>query len=462
MPATWRSEDESRQGGLFWLTALLLVTAFITGGSSQESGWGQALAEILAVVTLVWIALSPSLSTKLLKAKWPLAVAGLILAIPVLQLLPLPESLWHSSALRLALAEDLRAAGVTDVDWRWSLAPAATERELLALLPGIAVFTSALALGREAWKRLLWLLVALILFSVVLAFVQLTTPQDSIFNPFPQFAPDLAGVFANHNHQACALAMLLVLTASKAFDLWCYKRSSYKQSLTCALLAIIVFAVLPLVRSRAGVVIGILMLGMTYLASPAASAQVLREQPAARWLMAFVALAAVALAGYGAVSWMHYDAGITEGSRTVIAQVSAQLAQAGLPWGYGVGSFVALFEQATEGSLMSAGYINAVHNDYVQWWFEGGVLALMAIASALVLLFTTGLRLLRLPKDSGLRHVGMTTLIALLVPILHSTVDYPLRTQTLMTSFGLLAGIAVACAAKASSRKSNAQQRVPS
>lgn len=462
MPATWRSEDESRQGGLFWLTALLLVMAFITGGSSQESGWGQMLAEVLALITLVWIALSPSLSTKLLKAKWPLAVAGLILTIPLLQLLPLSESLWHSSALRLALAEDLRAAGVTVVDRRWSLAPAATERELLALLPGLAVFTSALALGREAWKRLLWLLVALILFSLLLAFVQLATPQDSIFNPFPQWAPALGGVFANQNHQACALAMLLVLTASKAFDAWRYDRSSPKLAIACAIVAIIVFAILPLLDSRAGVVIGILAIGLTYLASPAASAQVLRERPAARWLMVAVAVATVILASYGAVSWMHYDAETTEGSRTEMVRVSAELARASMPWGNGVGSFVPLFEQATQGSLMSTGYINAAHNDYVQWWFEGGVLALMAVVSVLAALLITALRLRRLPRDSGLRHVGMTALITLLVPVIHSTVDYPLRTQTLMTSFGLLAGIAVACAAKANARRSNAQQRVPS
>jgi len=462
MPATWPIEDESRQRGLFWLAALLLVTAFITGGSSQESGWGQMLTEVLAVLTLAWLVMSPPLIKPRAMAKWPMAVAGLILAIPLLQLLPLPEALWRSSVLRLALAEDLHAAGVTSVDWRWSLAPAATERELLALLPALAMFASVLALGREAWKRLLWLLVALILFSLLLAFVQLAVPQDSIFNPFPQWAPALGGVFANQNHQACALAMLLVLTASKAFDAWRYDRSSPKLAIACAIVAIIVFAILPLLDSRAGVVIGILAIGLTYLASPAASAQVLRERPAARWLMVAVAVAAVILAGYGAVSWMHYDAEATEGSRTEMVRVTAELARASMPWGNGIGSFVPMFEQATEGSLMQTGYINAAHNDYAQWWFEGGVLALMAIVSVLAALLITALRLRRLPKDSGLRHVGMTALITLLVPVIHSTVDYPLRTQTLMTSFGLLAGIAVASAAKASSRKSNARQRVPS
>ena len=93
-------------------------------------------------------------------------------------------------------------------------------------------------------------------------------------------------------------------------------------------------------------------------------------------------------------------------------------------------------------------YINNAHNEYVQWWLEGGVVAVLAMFAAIVALIQSLHRLLRLPAGSSARTTGLAALMGVLVMLLHSSVDYPLRTPALMATFGLLAGIAISAAAQ--------------
>lgn len=436
------------------LSGLLLTVAFVSGGSSQENGWGVTVAELLALVVMLCVLSQRAWYKRLADARWGLAVACLIVAIPLLQLLPIPAWLWQWPSPRSALQHDLAAAGVTGIAHRWSLAPAATERDLFLLLPGLALFMSALVLPRDAWRQLLWWFVALVTLSVVLAFAQLGVPQDSFLNPFPQYVPALTGVFANRNHQACAMAMGMVLALTLLFD----ARSRVQRGerahavvIACAILAALFAAILPLVGSRAGVIIAIVGAAATLLANGAWSPRHLRETRAARWL-SILALVVLAVGVYGAFAWMQHDSRIDD-LRPQLASASTRLAGASLPLSGGAGSFVRMFEQFTQGSLMHQGYINAAHNDYIQWSYAGGVLAIAAILAAAAVLITTTLRMLKLPPESRSRMLGIAALLAILMPLLHSTVDYPLRTPALMTAFGMLAGIAVAAGARAKERR---------
>jgi O-antigen ligase len=447
---------DPRERLLFALSGLLLSVAFISGGSSQETGWGVMVAELLALAVLLCVLSQHAWRQRLAEARWGVAAACLIVAVPLLQLLPIPAWLWQWPAPRAALQHDLAAAGVTHISHRWSLAPAASERDLYLLLPGLALFLSALALDRDAHRRLLWWFVGLVTFSVVLAFAQLGVAQDSFLNPFPQYAPALAGVFANRNHQACAMAMGLVLALALMLDARMRIRrgaATHASMFVCAILAALFAAILPLVGSRAGVIIAIIGAAAALLASGVWSLRHLREQRAARWL-AVLALAVLAVGVYGAFAWMQQDADIA-GSRWQMAGAASQLAGASMPLGGGTGSFVRMFEQFTQGSMMHQGYINAAHNDYIQWWYAGGVLAIIAIAAAIAMLATAAVRTLKLRPESSLRMTGLAALLTILMPALQSTVDYPLRTPALMTAFGMLAGIAVAAGVRANARHAN-------
>lgn len=433
--------------------ALVLILCFITGGSSSETGQGVMLAQWLALPLLIGGFAGACKRERLRAARWAVLTLVFIVLLPWLQLLPLPEGAWRLAPARVALMRDLNVAGITRIDYRWSLAPLATERDAHLLLPPAALFICALALSRAACRRLLWCLVALAVFSLALGFAQLAAPQDIFLNPFPQYAPALAGVFANKNHQAGALAIGLVLSLSLLRR--AYQRAGeplgarVTMGIGIALTALFA-AVLPLVKSRAGVIIAFVVGGFVFLEAGPLSLAHWRKSLAARLLglLAGVAL----LAGiWSAAVWMRTDADV-DGSRWAMTSAAFRIGVDNLPFGSGFGSFVPMFEQATHGALMHSGYINNAHDDYVQVWLEGGVLGLVALIAAAVVLFTAVQRLRRLPEVSRRRNLGMAAFAGLLVLLLHSTVDYPLRTPALMAVFGLLAGIVVASAADAGQR----------
>ncbi len=442
-----RRSEVADDGGVLILALLVLTLCFATGGSSTQTGLGIMLAELLALPLLAYALWRVWQRQRMARARWALIVALAIACLPLLQLFPLPESLWHLSPARVALREDLAAFGVHDPILRWSLTPAATERNFYALLPAIALFLVPLAIRRQSWQTLLRWIVGLAIFTLLLAFVQLGMPQDSFVNPFPEYEPSLSGVFANKNHQASALAIGLVLALALLLEAYRdsgrHDRSHTKQLLYAALVVLLVL-VLPLVKSRAGMLISMVACGMLLLTSGLLSPERWRASRAAR-VLAVLAIAVLAVGTWGAFAWMQSEAEL-DSSRWDMFTTTLRLGFVNAPFGSGFGSFVPMFEQATGGSLMRSGYINNAHNEYVQWWFEGGVAAVAAMLAALSVLLTAVRRLLQRPESSSTRRTGIAAACALLVLLLHSTVDYPMRAPALMAVAGLLAGIVVATA----------------
>lgn len=433
-----------------------LTVTFITGGGSlpAQAGWGVMAGELLALVILLAVPLQPDWLERLRASRWALAAVALVVALPLLQLLPIPGVWWHAPPFRAALARDLAAAGVGAVDYRWSLAPAATERDLLELLPGVALFVAVQVMTPRVWRTLLWWFIALVAFSVVLAFAQLGAGQHSVLNPFPQYEPAMAGVFANRDHQACAMAMSLVVALMLLAETW-RRRDFATLRFGAALAATLLFAlVLPLIGSRAGVLLAAIGGAGVIWANVAASSSAGPEHR--RWsvrVMSIAALVLLAAGVWGGVAWVEHDTSLgAAGTRWQMLVTTARLGVANAPLGSGFGAYVHAFEQATQGALMGTGYVNNAHDEYAQWWFEAGPLAFVVMLAVAAVLLASIRGVSRLPFASRRRVTGLAAWVALCLPLLHSLVDYPLRTPALMTCFGLLAGIAVAVATDARER----------
>src|SRR5690606_29490473 len=124
------------------LAACLLVLCFVTGGDSATANAGGTAAQLLALPRIA-PALFPCLGPDRFQpavVRWGVVAAVAILLLPLIQLAPLPDMLWSLPAKRMDLLQDLEPVGVTTVDQRWTLSPSATERSLLFLLPGLALF----------------------------------------------------------------------------------------------------------------------------------------------------------------------------------------------------------------------------------------------------------------------------------------------------------------------------------
>lgn len=419
-----------------------LVLVFVTGGSSQEHGWTDVAAQLFALPILAIALWNVSgLPGSRVRTLGLVAMAAIAL-LPWLQLLPLPQGLWNLPSARQSLAGDLVAAGVAGATTSWSLTPAATLRSALSLLPALAIFAGVLSVDTTTQRRLLILCVALPLASLILGFLQLGAPQDSLLNPYPAWVPAMGGTFANPNHQGTA--MLIGLGICLAFAVGAFgARNETTGRPRNPWPAIIVGGTLllglPLTNSRAAVVIGVLML----VAAPLAMAvsRLRRSGQSRRGIAALLLAAGLAALGLSAaMGWMRVDE--LEEIRWIIRQSTVALAAAHLPWGSGVGSFVPVFQQAFPDVLLMPSYINAAHNDYAQVWLEAGIFALLVAALAL-LAIAVAMRA-HWQGQRGDRRLVWSVLLGVFALLAHAAADYALRTPALMTVAALLAGVLIA------------------
>jgi O-antigen ligase len=395
---------------LFASTLSLLGLAFLTGGGSQDRGWGDAATQLLAwpvLLLAVWRLTAPEAPRN---RAWLLALAAVLPLGIVVQWL----------------------AGLTLTPW-------GTERALWAVLPAVAAFTAALALPRRELGILAWTFVALAGASLVLGYLQLGAPQDSPLNPFPEWPPALNGLFANPNHQATSIAVALVLVLA-----WLLHRDEnedrdgrwWAKRVALAGLALFLLVGLPLTGSRAAVLIAAAAL----LAVPLANGWLgrRRRRGSRLGLAAAIAGGAVAIALLMAASaWLRVD---RDGeSRSAVYAATARMAGEAMPVGTGVGSFVPWFEAHAPDALVSGTYFNHAHNEYLQWWLEGGIagLAWIALLAAFMVWARPGPGPGRRPD-----WLVVGSWLGLMVMLAHSAVDYPLRTPALMTVAALLAGTA--------------------
>jgi O-antigen ligase len=438
----WQDRNEPHAASeRAWHAALyvLLFFVFVTGGTSQQRGWTDAIAQLMALPILLvasWRLARLAPSRVRLVAMVALAA---ILVLPWLQLLPLPGPLWRLAPARVSLAHDLAAAGVATVPHTWSLAPAATIRSALGLLPPAALFLGVLGVGDTTQRRLLCLCVALPIASLVLGFLQMGAAQDSPLNPYPQWAPAMGGVFANPNHQGTA--MLIGLGICLAFALG---RVRGGNPWPAVIAAGILLPGLTLTNSRAAAFIGVLMVAGAPLAMSARAT--VRSGLRRRTTIVAMGLGILVLcAGYWvATKWMRVDE-IHE-LRGIMRHATMALAASHLPWGSGIGSFVPVFQQSVPDALLMPAYINAAHNDYVQVWLEAGIAGLLVAALAAGALAMALRVLARGGHDD--RRLAWSAIFGIAVLLAHSLVDYPLRTGTLMGVAAVLAGILVAQAAR--------------
>ncbi|MBN8224792.1 MAG: O-antigen ligase family protein [Xanthomonadales bacterium] len=398
------------------LTALLLVMAMLTGGGSQDRGWGDALTQLLA---------------------WPV----LLLAAWQLASTPAPRARAWLVALAAAVPIALAAQWLTGL----SLSPWATERSLWSVLPAVAAFLAALALPRRELQQLAWLFVALAGFSLVLGYLQLGAPQDSPLNPFPQWQPALNGLFANPNHQATSIAVALVIVLAWLVHDDEQDRDGRWWATRVAIggLGLFLLVGLPLTGSRGAVLVAIAGL----LAVPVANGWLGRRWRRHRRLALLAGVGgavAAALLLVVAHGWLKVDR--NEEARSAVFAATAQMAREAPAGGIGVGSFVPWFEAHAPDMLVQGEFFNHAHSEYPQWWLESGIAGLAWIAALAVFMALSRPRPGRGRRPDWL-HVGAW--VGVLVVLAHSVVDYPLRTPALMTATALLAGIAASLAMEA-------------
>ena len=195
---------------MFWFSGAVLAASLVFGGATSQGLISEAIPELMSLPLL---ALALPRAMPFLKS-FPSALALVVgvVALPCLQLIPLPPELWKALPGRDFVAEILTTAQAP-ISWRpISLIPSETWRALLSLLPAVAIFLAILSLGRDARRRLLLVALAIGVASALLGMLQVLGGGPYFFT-FTNVGTAV-GFFANHNHLAALEYALLPLGAA--------------------------------------------------------------------------------------------------------------------------------------------------------------------------------------------------------------------------------------------------------
>ena len=437
-----------RAGGLdarFALSALLIGAAAVLGGASRENPVRLAIIELCALpvaVAAVRRVASAARSDDAAPAL-PIALAALVIAVPLLQIIPLPPGVWAALPGQAPRAEALRLAGLPAPWLPLSLSPGDTGRAGLALLPPAAMFVATLGLDVEDRRRLAWLWLALAALGLALGLAQVAAPAGGPAYPYRTTnVGSLVGLFANRNHEAGYLLALLPFAAALAVPGGAGAPgreraggSGFAGRVAWLFLPVSIVA-LGVIRSRAGVI----------LAAPAALAALAvawRGRGRRRGNRALAVTAGAIGAAVLAVALFGLDPilGRFDGRSPAEFRFEAwpsvlAAAQSLAPLGSGLGSFDRVFEAVEPLALVGPTYFNHAHNDYLELWLETGWVGAAILALFLAWFAPAAWRAWR--RGCPLAQASSAAIVLLMA---QSAVDYPLRTETLAVLFAFCCGV---------------------
>jgi O-antigen ligase len=425
------------------LTLLVLVSALILGGATQEGFLVQAGVRLASLPLFFWAAwrvfdLKPRGLTL-----WPLALLVLVLLVPALQLIPLPPGLWAHLPGRADYAATYHVAGLAEPWLPLSLTPDATWDAGLALLPPASLFLATISLREQARGRLAIAVLVVIAASLGLGLLQMAAGPQTPLRPYVRTNVEYGvGFFANRNHQASLLLAALPLAAH-----FIGARRGDDARWT---LAPVLFGAAVCVTAAVGVVAagsraGLLLLGPTALASLLIAARTERFE--VKWVAFGGAVLAVILA---AAIFVDPGGGVGKLSRPIGPEARIDSAPAIFhaaaiyaPLGSGLGSFDPVYRTVEPLSSVGTSYLNHAHDDYLELWLETGVAGLLLILAFYYWFVRATWRAWvseRRLVGAGLARAGSVVAGVL---VLHSVVDYPLRTTALATLFGFALGLLI-------------------
>lgn len=433
---------------IFALALLTLLLALGCGG-----GQGSLAESLLALLGLALVILSGyrlyQSRLRLHTAAWFWLLPLALLALPLAQLLPLPDLLAGHLPGRADLLSGLDTAGAARPAGRWSLVPLATERMLWSALVPAGLFMASSVL-HGAQRRVM--IVLTLIFAAVSAFAGLWQimmgPGSALYLYDITNAGDAVGFFANRNHLAALLAVSVPVAVGMLADRLRHHGHGFRdgQPWLYAFLLVLLCVGVTATHSRAGYVM--LMAGV--LASAVIVVRIVRRGRSRRALrvVQVAAVAGVAVVAVAALAGLmqRLNSDPLEDERWTMAANTARAAAPALGGGFGFGSFVHAYDEVGDGSAETPMYANHAHDDYLELWLEGGLLALALVALVYAIVARRVHERLAASHQqlgSDARHrglmLGATCAVALLA--VHSMVDYPLRTISLAAYAGLLVAV---------------------
>jgi O-antigen ligase len=423
---------------------LYLFACLLLGGSAQGI-WGNMALQLLGLAIIAWAAWHGSGPAMAPAARQLLVLAMLAIALVALQSVPLPASIWTHLGGRGPAADGYRLLGLGAPSLPVSLAPYRSFEALLALIPPLALFCAIVGLQgyRPSW--LAAGLLAGTIAGVVLGALQVTATGGDIASSswylYEETSYGFAtGFFANANHMADLLACTLPFLAAV---LWS-ARAADRQRKSAMVIAVVAAALLVL----AGIALNH-SLAVYGLTPPVlvASALILLP-PRSRWRRWTLVAAMLLLVGGVAALASSSVRGSAFAGDTVSSVENRQemLTTTGraigdfMPSGSGLGSFQSVYHLYEDPTKVNGTYVIHAHNDYAELALETGLPGILLIA-AFLLWWARQLWSAWSYRDGG--SYARAASIASAAILVHSVVDFPLRTAAISGVFAMCLALLV-------------------
>jgi len=415
--------------------------------------------ELAAIALLIMVARDPARIRGHLSWAF-LATLALLVVGPLVQLVPLPQLLWESLPGREAYAAALNAVGLEPSQRTFSLLPRATESAWLALLPAVAVFLASVALPDEKLKRAAQVFIAMAVVQALIGLAQFGTGSAAVLWEMDVLR-DRSGIgtYANRDHLAglleMALPLALALLAARIIPGHRASRNQrpapmgraiarmfsdgfkVDQVVLLGAASLVILLGLVFTRSRTGVALGMFAILLCALAF---SRRLGGERSVK--LVSVVAVVGLALAveiGLAPVLGRFTTEALIGDLRWSIYSGTISGIGEFFPLGSGFGTYPEVFRRFQPADVPT--FVNHAHNDYLEWLFEGGVVAAILIVAFAAFYVRRWPQLWVGQRWSQLRFLQVAAGISLLLLSLHGLVDFNLHIPANAIYFAFLAGV---------------------
>ena len=436
-------QSTSQSSGL--LAALFLAAALALGGGGSPSPLPELILESLASLTaILWsfgVLRSPGFSCIPHTAR---VIAIILVAIPVLQLIPLPPFLWHALPGRKIEYDALALIGEQS-DWRaWSLAPARTLSSLLALGPPLLLLTMTSALDEGGRNALIRAVATMAIATLILGALQHSAGEASPFLLYGDETPALTGFQANNNATADLLLIALMtvpllvrglVTARKIPD-----KPAWVLSISAIFMAMCAFAVV-LASSRMGIaLLPIPIFASFWMLRPWIRFTSRGLLIALLGLLLAVPICLILAQSNPLLAGVMARFEFSNELRPQLWHDGLFVAQKYFPFGVGMGDFVPAFIADERLVSVTTSMPNRAHNELIELTTETGVFGLMALSATVFLLIREAVGAARSASRQSIAVVWFAA-TSLIILSLHSMADYPLRSLSLASLAAVCAGL---------------------
>lgn len=383
-----------------------LLACLLVGGATQRGILVDAILQMIVIAGSAYVLMSARMSGAM---RTGVVMFILILAAGVLQLLPLPVSL-----LEIARPADLLpfAGGDTAV----SAAPInlsvsrTVEATIFALVP-VVFFIAASSLPQEKFADLLPFFVIGLVCNLIAGGLQYSFSTGATLGDLLGYGV-MVGMFANVNHFSTLVFSSLPLIVYFGFF--------HDRPAVAILLLALTFLVLLAAGSRAGILIG---LGVV-----AISVGSLIWRGRIGTIAMVVLFAAFVAYGYGALVQIGSQQLDPDFGRREFALTTWDAILDNWVWGTGFGTFDLVYPAYEKRDMVHALYVNHAHNDFLELLLEGGIGAAVIFGVYVCALAARAVQVFNRPLQR-------LALLSIMVILLHSIVDYPLRTMSIAMTF---------------------------